>query len=46
MKEISKLTLTGIGLSLVGIASVFVEGDLTACMFLLPLGLYAIFTKE
>ena len=29
-----------------GVGSVFVDGDATACVFMAPLGLWLMFTKE
>lgn len=46
MKGMLKQKIAGVLLSLASIASVFIDGDATACVFLLPLGLYATFTKE
>ena len=46
MKEMLKQKIAGVVLSALSIASVFVDGDATACVMLLPLGLYAIFTKK
>lgn len=38
--------LAGLALIVTGIASIFIEYDITYCLAVVPLGLYVMFTKQ